>query len=61
VRFRVLVDGTVDSPPVSVQEYTDPGFNDAAVRVVNVMRFRPARVRRVPVPVWIVLPVTFRF
>jgi TonB family protein len=60
LRFRVLDDGTVDRPTVSVVSYTDAGFIEAAARVVYVMRFRPARVRRVPVPVWVTLPVTFR-
>ena len=35
-------------------------FNDAALRVAEVMRFRPAMNRDVKVPVWIRLPVTFQ-
>jgi TonB family protein len=61
VRFRVLADGTVDPPTASVEESTHPGFAQAAVRVVYAMRFRPARVGGVAVPVWITLPITFRF
>jgi TonB family protein len=61
VRFRVLDDGTVDQPTASVQESTHPDFAPAAVRVVSVMRFRPAKVRGVAVPVWITLPVAVRF
>jgi TonB family protein len=60
LRFRVLEDGTVDRATVLVQQLTHPDFAEAAVRVVNTMRFRPARLRRMPVPVWVTLPVTFR-
>ncbi|HEV7587827.1 MAG TPA: energy transducer TonB [Longimicrobium sp.] len=60
LRFRVLEDGTVDRSTVLVQQLTHPDFAEAAIRVVNTMRFRPARLRRVPVPVWVTLPVIFR-
>jgi len=60
LRFRVLEDGRVDRASVSVMALTHPDFAEAAVRVVYVMRFRPARVNRAPVPVWVTLPVVFR-
>jgi TonB family protein len=59
LRFRVLQDGRADRPSVRVESYTHPDFADAAVRVVYAMRFRPARIRRVAVPVWVTLPVVF--
>jgi TonB family protein len=60
LRFRVLEDGTVERTTVRVENFTHPGFSEAAVRVVNAMRFRPARVKRAPVPVWVTLPVNFQ-
>ena len=60
LRFRVMEDGRVDRSSVSVMALTHPDFAEAAVRVVYVMRFRPARYHRLPVPVWVTLPVTFR-
>jgi TonB family protein len=59
LRFRVLEDGTVDRATVAVENFTHPGFSQAAVRVVHAMRFRPARVKHAPVPVWVVLPMNF--
>jgi hypothetical protein len=41
-------------------EFTHPDFAEAAIRVVYAMRFSPARIGRVPVPVWVMLPVSFR-
>jgi TonB family protein len=59
LRFRVLENGTVDRTTVRVENYTHPDFSEAAVRVVYAMRFRPARVKHQPVPVWVTLPVNF--
>jgi len=59
LRFRVLEDGTVDRPTVRVENFTHPDFSQAAVRVVYAMRFRPAKVKHQPVPVWVTLPVNF--
>jgi TonB family protein len=60
LRFRVLPDGTVDRASVTVENATHPDFAEAARRVVYVMHFRPARIRKGPVPVWVTLPVTFQ-
>jgi TonB family protein len=59
LRFRVLENGEVDRPSVAVERYTHPDFSEAAVRVVYRMRFRAARYRGQPVPVWVTLPVNF--
>jgi TonB family protein len=59
LRFRVMEDGKADRRTVSVEQVSHPDFADAAVRVVYAMRFRPARLNRRPVPVWVTLPVTF--
>jgi TonB family protein len=60
LRFRVLEDGRVDRPTIEVEHFTHPDFAQAAVRVVYAMRFRPAKIRHVPVQVWVSLPVTFQ-
>jgi TonB family protein len=60
LRFRVLADGSVDPGSVRVEAATHPAFGEAARRVALTMRFRPARVRRRPVAVWVILPVVFR-
>jgi len=59
LRFRVLENGSVDRATVHVENFTDPDFSEAAVRVVYAMRFRPAKVKHQPVPVWVTLPVNF--
>lgn len=60
VKFRVREDGTVDERTVTVLAQTDEAFAEPALRVVNEMRFRPARVAGWPVSIWVTLPVTFR-
>jgi len=60
VRVRVLETGAVDSSSVRVLWTERSDIAAAAARVVTKMRFRPARLGRTPVPVWISLPVTFR-
>lgn len=61
VTMRILVrrDGVVDSAHVSVENESQPGFADAAVRVARAMRFKPARLNGQAVPVWVTLPVLF--
>jgi TonB family protein len=59
LRFRVLEDGTVDPGSISVQSATHDVFADAARRVAESMRFRPAMIGRRAVRAWIDLPITF--
>ncbi|HET7463686.1 MAG TPA: energy transducer TonB [Longimicrobium sp.] len=59
VRFLILREGTVDSTNVVVQSAPDEELGEAAARVVQRMRFKPARVRGQPVPVWVMLPIAF--
>jgi len=49
--------GAVDPASVTVQETTHEAFREAAVRAAVRFRFRPAKVRGQPVPVWISLPI----
>ncbi|HSU16901.1 TonB family protein [Longimicrobium sp.] len=60
LRMRVLEDGHVDPESISVENTTHDAFADAAKRVVEKMRFRPAKVGGHPVKVWVTLPVTFQ-
>ncbi|HKP76416.1 MAG TPA: TonB family protein, partial [Longimicrobiaceae bacterium] len=60
VRMRVLENGTVDPESVSIENSTHEAFGDAARRVVERMRFRPAKVGGKAVKVWVTLPVTFQ-
>jgi TonB family protein len=55
LRFRVELDGTVSDPQVTYS--TDPSFNEPALRVIRMLRFRPARVDGEPVKVWIDQPI----
>lgn len=59
LRMRVLEDGTVDEPTITIQAATVPGFAEGAVQAVQKMRFRPARVNHRPVKVWVTLPMAF--
>jgi protein TonB len=60
IRMRVNEDGHVDAESISVENSTHEAFGDAAKRVVERMRFRPAKVGGRPVKVWVTLPVTFQ-
>jgi TonB family protein len=55
VRFRVEADGTTSTP--SVTRSTDPRFDQATLRAVQVLRFSPARLNGQPVRVWVEQPV----
>jgi TonB family protein len=57
VRFRVSEDGTVSVPAVT--RSSDVRFNDATMRAVQVLRFRPARVNGRPVKVWVEQPIAW--
>jgi TonB family protein len=60
IRLRIREDGTVDDESVTVESTTHEQFGEAARRVAERMRFKPARVRGKPVRVWVTLPVTFQ-
>lgn len=59
VRMRVRADGSVERETIQVTEADDRRFSGRAIRVAQVMRFRPGRVAGVAVPTWITLPVAF--
>ncbi|HEV7587829.1 MAG TPA: energy transducer TonB [Longimicrobium sp.] len=59
LRFRITTEGRVDSASVRVLWATRQEFGDAAVRVLQRMRFRPARHHGATVAVWGTIPVTF--
>jgi protein TonB len=59
LRMRVLEDGSVDEPTITIVA-ADQGFGESAVQVVRRMRFRPARVEHRPVKVWVSIPVVFQ-
>lgn len=60
VKMRVNEDGRVDASSVEILETSHEQFGDAARRVVERMRFRPAKVNGRAVRVWVILPVTFQ-
>jgi TonB family protein len=55
VRFRVLLDGTTNGAQVT--RSTHPGFDEATLRALQVVRFTPGRVDGRPVQVWVELPI----
>jgi TonB family protein len=55
VRFRVEVDGTASMPCVT--RSTDSRFNEPTLRVIEVLRHRPARLNGRPVRAWAELPI----
>jgi TonB family protein len=57
--FRIRPDGTVDRETIEIVASSRREFGEAARRVALTMRFRPARVAKAAVPVWVTLPVTF--
>jgi protein TonB len=60
LRMRIDSDGVVDGRSIEVLESTHDRFSEAASRVAQRLRFRPATVGGKPVPVWVTLPVTFQ-
>ena len=60
VLLWVYVDETGKVVDAHVQESAGRAFDSAAVAVTRVMRFRPARLDKEAVPVWIRLPVVFK-
>lgn len=57
VRFRVNEDGRVDSESITITSSSHEQFNDATIRAVRTLRFRPARVNGRPVRVWVEQPI----
>lgn len=57
VRFRVNEDGTTSH--ATITQTSDPRFNTAALRALQVLRFTPARVDGLPVKVWAEMPISF--
>jgi len=60
IRMRIGRDGVVDPATIEVVNTTHEAFSDAAVRVAQRLRFRPARYKGEAVPVWVSLPITFQ-
>jgi TonB family protein len=57
VRMRVLPDGIVDTASITVVSTTDERFNEATIRSVGVLRWRPAKVQGRPVAFWVDFPI----
>ena len=58
-RFRILEDGSVDSASISIISTENERFNEPTIRVLPVLRFRPAKVGGRPVKVWAILPINW--
>jgi TonB family protein len=58
--FRVNEDGRVDASTIEVVSSDNDQFSEAAKKVVERMRFRPAKVNDSPVKVLVQLPITFQ-
>jgi protein TonB len=58
--FRVNEDGRVDPSTIEVVSSDNEQFSEAAKKVVERMRFRPAKVNDRPVKVLVQLPITFQ-
>ena len=58
--FRVNEDGRVDASTIEVVSSDNDQFSEAAKKVVERMRFRPAKVNDRPVKVLVQLPITFQ-
>lgn len=59
MKFVVNGQGRVDPGSVSVMNATHDAFGDASSKVVERMRFRPARVGGRPVPVLVQIPISW--
>jgi protein TonB len=59
LKFVVKADGTVDR--IEILRGVDPTLDNEAIRVVKTLpRFNPGRQSGIAVPVWFMLPVTFK-
>jgi len=59
LRFQIDELGRADMATARAIWATRPDFAAAAFRVIQSMRFRPARDRGQPVAVWVTIPITF--
>jgi TonB family protein len=59
IRYVVAEDGRVDRGSARIVSSTHTEFETAALRVLEVMHFAPAKYRGHPVRIWVVQPVTF--
>jgi TonB family protein len=57
--FRVDPQGRVEPDRVTVEVWTDPALEQAAVDVTRFMRFRPGRIDGHPVNDWVTMPIHF--
>lgn len=60
VKFRVNEEGRVDAESIEILSTSHEAFGDATRRVVERMRFRPAKVDGRSVKVWVILPITWQ-
>ncbi|HEX8361794.1 MAG TPA: TonB family protein [Longimicrobium sp.] len=60
LKFRVNEDGRVDASTIEVVSSDNEQFSDAAKKVVERMRFRPAKVNDRPVKVLVTIPIAFQ-
>ncbi len=60
LKFRVNEDGRVDASTIEVVSSDNEQFSEAAKKVVERMRFRPAKVNDRPVKVLVTLPISFQ-
>lgn len=60
VRFRIMETGRVDPQTVTIEHATHEAFGPVAASAARLMRFSPALIGRVPVRVWVSVPVRFR-
>jgi TonB family protein len=59
IRFQITAEGRVDPASVRALWASRDDMARAGEKVVQVMRFRPAKQNGVPVAVWVTVPVTF--
>ena len=59
LRFQITADGHVDPASARALWASRDDIAAAGLRVVRVMRFRPAKDQGVPVAVWVTVPITF--
>lgn len=60
LKFRVNEDGRVDAATIEVVSSDNEQFSESAKKVVERMRFRPAKVNDRPVKVLVTIPISFQ-